>query len=182
MNEKNFPPKLCELLAQQLVEEQAELVKREAVVEQIKCSLREKKMEVIKRRLVGRVIRYNHRKFIVTEIERDDYDNGLFVMVRLGEIPNAYLERTDLTKREKELLLDYKEALKSCRWNLTPQRSERVRDAVEQIRPLKHGINLEEFFNGCFNFEEFSQPGFFNHSGITVTTDTLRGCAFLEDC
>ena len=139
-------------------------------------------MEVIKRNLVGRVIRYNHRKFIVTEIERDDYDNGLFVMVRLGEIPKTYLERTDLTKRERELLLEYQEALQSCRWYLTPQRSERVRDALEQIRLLKHGINLEELFNECFNFEEFSQPGFFNHSGITVQTDRLRPDTFLEDC
>ena len=117
-----------------------------------------------------------------TEIERDDYDNGLSVMVCLGEIPDAYLKRTDLTKRERELLLEYQEALKSCRWHLTPKSSERVRDAAEQLRLLKHGIDLEVCFSEFFTFDEFAQPDFFKHSGIMVQTDRLRPDIFLEDC
>lgn len=182
MEKYNLTLKVCEQLAQQLVEEQAELVKRTAVVEQIKNSIREKKMDVIGRKLMGRVFKYRGKKFLTTEIERDDYDNGLSVMVCLGEIPDAYLKRTDLTKRERESLLEYQEALKSCRWHLTPKSSERVRDAAEQLRLLKHGIDLEVCFSEFFTFDEFAQPDFFKHSGIMVQTDRLRPDIFLEDC
>ena len=169
-------------MAQQLVEEQAELVKRTAVVEQIKNSIREKKMDVIRRKLMGRMFRYRGKRYIVTNLEHENEGDGLYVMAYLGEVPDAYLKRTDLTKRERELLLEYQEELKSGRWYLTPKSSERVRDAVEQLSILKHGIDLEVCFSEFFTFDEFAQPDFFKHSGIMVQTDRLRPDTFLEDC
>ena len=181
MEKYNLTSKVCEQLAQQLVEEQAELVKRTAVVEQIKNSIREKKMDVIGRKLMGRVFKYRGKRYIVTNLEHEYEGNGLFVLVHLGEYKDP-INEAKLTKRERALLLEYREALKTCRWTLVSEESRKAHHAAKQLRILKHGIDLEVCFSEFFNFDEFAQPDFFKHSGIMVQTDRLRPDTFLEDC
>lgn len=174
---------VCELLAQQLVEEQAEVIKHQGTVNNIKLAIRVKKTEVIKKLVEGRMYKFEGKRVIVIEVSSFESKDGIFVMLSFAEDPASVNKQTSLTKREKDLLAKYSEAFKHCRHRFDEYwRGEALR-AAYALGSLKHGINLLDERLWEFSFDQAKDPDFFKTSGITV--DAFRGCGYenvlLED-
>ena len=174
---------VCELLAQQLVEEQAEVIKHQGTVNNIKRTILEKKTEVIRKLVEGRMYKFEGKRVIVIEVSSFESQDGIFVMLSFAEDPASVNKQTSLTKREKELLEKYSEAFKHCRHHFDEYWGSEALRAAYALGSLKHGINLLDERYWEFSFDEAKDPSFFKTSGITV--DAFRGCGYenvlLED-
>ena len=174
---------VCELLAQQLVEEQAEVIKHQGTVNYIKQTIMEKKTEVIKKLVEGRMYKFEGKRVIVIEVSSFESKDGIFVMLSFAEDPASAKKHTSLTKREKVLLAKYSEAFKHCRHHFDDYWRNEALTAAYALGSLKHGISLHDERYWEFSFDEAKDPSFFKTSGITV--DAFRGCGYenvlLED-
>jgi hypothetical protein len=174
---------VCELLAQQLVEEQAEVIKHQGTVNNIKRTILKKKTEVIKKLVEGRMFKFEGKRVIVIEVSSFESEDGIFVMLSFAEDPVSVNKQTSLTKREKELLAKYSEAFKHCRRHFDEYWGSEALRAAYALGSLKHGISLLDERYWEFSFDKAKDSDFFKTSGITV--DAFRGCGYenvlLED-
>lgn len=158
---------VCELLAQQLVNEQAELVKQEAVVEGLTKTLKEKKMEIIRKRLEGKFFKLDDSKVTPIDVEFNEWKDGMWVRVIFAKEPASFLnDEATLTKKEKQLLNQYKKAFKRCRWGFNEEACHEIQDLARKLCQLKHGFILTDWRVWDFNFEDFSSRDFFRNSGL----------------
>ena len=79
--------KVFEKLAQQLVEEQAELMKRQATVEGLKKAIREKKLSIVKQCVEGKMLKLDGKAGGVAQLECCDCEDSMKILLHFGVDP-----------------------------------------------------------------------------------------------
>lgn len=166
---------VCELLAQQLVTEQAEVVKHQGTVNIIKQAILDKKMEVVKRLVRGRMFKFEGKLVIVMKVDSYESENGFVITFTFAEEPVSATRFISLTKREKDLLNQYSEAFKYCRQGYDSYWEREVSRLGYDLGILKHRISLIEHCSQEFSFDEAKDPDFFRTTGILV--NEFKGCS-----
>ena len=156
-------------LAQQLVEEQVELVKREAVVQGLKKTIREKKLSVIKKRVEDRLLQLDGKKGLVVLLECDDFLGSMRFVLHLGLDPNdAVRDEAVLTQKERELLQQYKHLFFCKAYNLDEEIGRELQRVASKLWTLKHGINLLIPYAWNIPYDDATQPDFFEKTSLEV--------------
>ena len=171
MDKVIFSTEVCEQLAQQLVTEQAEIVKREAIVEGLRKTLIEKKKSLIRDCVDGQMFKLDDKKYAVLHLRIDEREDELWVSVTFGECPDHYLDnKKGLTKAEQDALAEYTKAFDICYRGLNKEDGDRAYDVANRLARMKHGLNFITCRWWTFYYEDFNRPGYFKSSGLTYTS------------
>ena len=175
MDKVIFSTEVCEQLAQQLVTEQAEIVKREAIVEGLRKTLIEKKKSLIRDCVDGQMFKLDDKKYAVLHLRIDEREDELWVSVTFGECPDHYLDnKKGLTKAEQDALAEYTKAFDICYRGLNKEDGDRAYDVANRLARMKHGLNFITCRWWTFYYEDFNRPGYFKSSGLTYTNASNR--------
>ena len=166
---------VCELLAQQLVTEQAEVVKHQGTVNIIKQTILEKKTEVVKRMVRGRMFKFEGKLVIAMNVNSYESEKGFVITLTFAEEPLSATRFISLTKREKDLLNQYSESFKHCRQGYDSYWEREASRLGYDLGILKHRISLIEHCCREFSFDEAKEPDFFKTTGILV--NEFKGCS-----
>ena len=171
-----YSNQVCGLLAQQLVEEQAEVVKHEAVVREIKKAIIDKKMEVVSNLVEGRVFEFDNKEAIVFDVDSFEVKGGFFIELTFGQLPPSATLGLQLTKKESELMDQYAKALDHCCHCFQSDWYNIASRAANALADLKNGIRPIDRSMYGFNFDDAIDPDFFKKTGITV--ERFCGCSY----
>ena len=171
-----YSNQVCGLLAQQLVEEQAEVVKHEAVVKEIKKAIISRKVEVVSNLVEGRVFDFDNKQTIVFDVDSYEVEGGFYIELTFGQIPTSAIWGVQLTKKESELMDQYAKALDHCSHCFQSDWYKIASRTANALADLKNGIRLIERSTYGFNFDDAIDPDFFKKTGITV--ERFCGCNY----
>ena len=160
---------VCEQLARQLVEEQAEMLKHKAIVEGIKQAILQKKTEVIKEKVAGKLFRLSKMSALVLDVFGTDLENDFAITFRFVESPDSILRNQhQFTRKEKVLIDDYTSAF--CEYTKHPSRDaeRKLYNISNHLELLKHGIKPVTLGFRRFSYDEAAEPEFFEKTGIEV--------------
>ena len=168
MERMNLSKEVCEQLAQQLVEEQADLVKKEAVVNGLKDAIFRKKTEIIKSKIEYQFFQFD-RLMHPLSISFSYCSDYMSVSICFGAVPDEAIPAgVILTKREKELFEIYKESFnKYLGWEKPEDGMEAWRKILE-LRQLKNGLNLGKYESWLIRLSDATDPDFFTRTGLTL--------------
>ena len=175
MYKNNNSIKTCELLAQQLIEEQAEALKHEAIVKDIKKAIMNKKMAVVSNLVEGKVFQFDNKRVIVLDVNYHESGNCFYVGITFGEIPSSATTGLKLTKKESEVIECYAYALDHCSRHFEKDWYLLAADYANYLAKLKNGIKLISHSLYRFDFDEAIEPDFFKKTGITI--NQFQGCS-----
>ena len=175
MDKVIFSTEVCEQLVQQFMTEQAEIVKREAIVEGLRKKLVEKKKSLIRDCVDGQMFLFDGKKYVALDLIIEEGIGDFLVCVTFGECPDLYLgKKKALTKAEQDALAEYAEAFDRCSRRLNKEAGDRAYDAAKRLARMKHGLKLIKNQLWMFYCEDLTRPGFFNSSGLTYTSASNR--------
>lgn len=159
---------VCELLAHQMVEAQAEVLKHEAIVKNIRQTIVDKKVEVIKDIVTGKLFRIKDKTMIVTSVEGHETENGILVIMKYAQEPDSAVVGLTLTRRELNLFSDYREAFTRYVDSFDRDWIYRAEIAASNLSLLKNGIKLTDLHFCSFSFSEARNPEFYEKTGVYV--------------
>ena len=158
---------VCELLARQLATEQAEVVKHQAIVENIQKTIFDKKKEIIKRIVNNYFFSFEGKRYSVLDLSFGESDGIMIVSITFGEDPTD-IDMEGLTRRETELLKQYrKDYERSIDYEDKEVSSHAIRVARD-LYWLKNRINLLRYETNSFHVDQAISPGFFEETGIKI--------------
>jgi hypothetical protein len=108
MKKDFFNCELCEQLARELVTEQAELLKHEVLVKEIKAKLVEGKQQLIRKLISCREFFLDGKNQLALYVSFDERWDDLRVSVTLGLDPDDPAVTAPLTKKEHESMHHHK--------------------------------------------------------------------------
>ena len=163
-----FSKEVCEQLAHELVTEQAELLKHEALVKTMKEKLVEGKQQLI-RSLIGRKTFLIEGKWM-TALAIDFYveADSMVVYVTFGLDAADVVGNRLLTRKEQRLLKDYSMQRKLCRELDYEDVEKEALETAETLAFLKNGINLIRHYAWTVDFSNPSSKNFFTESSLMV--------------
>ena len=163
-----FSKEVCERLAHELVTEQAELLKHEALVKTMKEKLVEGKKLLI-RSLIGRKTFLIEGKWM-TALAIDFYveADSMVVYVTFGLDAADVVGDRLLTRKEERLLKEYNMLRKCCREPGYEDVDKDTLEAAETLALLKNGINLLRYYTWTVDFSNPSSKNFFTESSLMV--------------
>ena len=168
MDKINMPKEVCERLAQQLVEEQAELVKREAVVNGLKDAIFRKKKEIILYKIDGSFFRLDRLMYPLSITISHDSEY-MDVNICFGADPDEAIPTgMILTKREKDLFEGYKTSFNNFLDWERPEDGMEAWKKILELKQLKNGLNLGKYKNWLIRLSDATEPGFFTRTGLTL--------------
>ena len=174
-----FSSQVCEQLARELVTEQAEMLKHEALVKEIKAKLVEGKQQLIRKLIERKTFLLNGKKRTVLLVEFDEYQDNMRIEMTMGLDPKEIDLPTSMTRKEKELLRDYKDCLLFCYEDQSEWACIDALEIANELKSLKNGIYLSYVTIGEIDFSNATTPGFFEQSGLEVRDE--GGYYMLED-
>ena len=160
---------VCELLAQQLATEQADVVKHQAIVESIQKTIFSKKKEIIKRIVDTYFFYFEGKRYSALDLSFGESDGKLIVSINFGIDPTE-IDLEGLTRRETELLKQYR---KDFERSIDYEDKEACSHAISVARSvywLKNRINLLRFETNSIHIDQAISPGFFEETGINIRT------------
>lgn len=174
-----FSREVCEQLAHELVTEQAELLKHEALVKAMKKQIVEGKQQLI-RSLIGRKTFLIEGKWM-TALAIDFYveADSMVVYVTFGLDPADVVGDRLLTRKEQRLLKEYNMQRKLCREPDYEDVEKEALETAETLAFLKNGINLIRHYTWTVDFSNPSSSNFFTESSLMVLDE--YGTILLED-
>ena len=179
MNKVFFSSQVCGRLACELVTKQAELLKHETLVKEIKAKLVEGKKQLIKKLIERKTFLLNGKKRTVLLVEFDEYQDNMRVELTMGLDPDEIDLPTNMTRKEKELLMDYKDYLLVIHEDQSEWACIDALEIANELKSLKNGIYLSYVTIGEIDFSKATTSGFFEQSGIEIRNE--GGCYMLED-
>ena len=170
---------VCMLLARQLIEEQAEVVKHQGVVNGISSAIFRKKAEIIWNRIKKRrMYRREGKKFMVTEVSLITQDNGMLATLAIAYEPvSLVVGRYNLSEREKELVVKYLDIFRKFKddpdydFSAESSHSVDISDIASKLQELENGIKLVDMIRQKIDFSDAVNPEFYNTSGISYAYD-----------
>jgi len=179
MDTKIYSKQVCGLLAQQLVTEQAEVLKHQAVVESIRKTIVEKKKEIIKRIVNDNFFRFNGIRYSALNLSIGEGRDIVIVSITFGAHPEVIDWEEKLTRREAELLKEYSENYdKTIDYNGDEYGKNATR-AANELKLLKNHIDLLKFHFFTIDISEAVEPEFFEGTGLIIRG--RMGARYLED-
>lgn len=159
---------VCELLAHQMVEAQAEVLKHEAIVKNIRQTIVDKKAKIIKEFVFDKLFRIKDKEVIVTKVEARESDNGILVILKYAQNPDSAVKGLELTRKELQLFSDYREAFARFVDSFDKDWARKAEIAASNLSLLKNGIKLTDLHFCSFSFSEARNPEFYEKTGVYV--------------
>lgn len=164
----NLSKEVCEQLAQQLVKEQAELVKQDAVVNGLKETIFKKKTEIIKCKIDGSFFQFDRLMYPLSITISHDSDY-MEVSICFGADPDEAIPTgMILTKREKDLFEGYKISFNNFLDWSRPDDGKEAWKKILELKQLKNGLNLGMYKNWLIRLSDATEPDFFTRTGLTL--------------
>ena len=162
-----FSSEVCKQLACELVTEQAEVVKHQAIIETIKDAIVKKKQQVIEQRLLGKmtnILRYDH---LVLDIDVEKQDESILVSVTFGLDPDEVIKiYGPMTRNEKSEFEQYKLEYEHCRRKYDMDNAYEAIFAANRLRTLKNHICLTEDCQWHIDYSQATTACFYQNSGL----------------
>ncbi len=174
-----FSNQVCEQLARELVTEQAELVKHETLVKEIKAKLVDGKMQLVKHLIVGKEFYYDGKKRTALQVDFYEEQDTLRLVITMGLETESRVPSKGLTRKEKELVQEYKTNVHFLKEGHDYESGSYAIDAANELRFLKHRIHLIYCTYWVIDLNNATTPGFFEESGLYVKRP--NGTFLLED-
>ena len=163
-----YSSQVCKELACDLVTEQAELLKHESLVEQIKTKLVEGKQQLIEHLILGKELYYKGKKRTALHVNFYLEGDKMEVVVTMGIAPDGLVPRNRLTKKERMLVDDYKDLLYCCKNRSYENCFRDTLKVADELRSLKNGICLTNEPCWVIDFGNATTPGFFEQTRLEV--------------
>lgn len=157
-----------EQLAQQLVTEQAEVVRHQAVVDGIKKAIMAKKRDVILKATQGKLLKWHDKPVIVLEVTMRDLGEKFEAEVIFGLEPTKALAGQKMTKKEASFVARYDECFGPCKYEYDKEYAEDAIYYADEVAQLKHFIELIRKSSWYFSYEKVFLPGFYTSSGLDI--------------
>lgn len=179
MTKDYFSSEVCEQLARELVTEQAELLRHNVLVNEIKEKLYEGKKQLIRKLIQGKPFLINGKKRTALSVGFAELQDLLRVRVTFGEDPNDVKLPPKMTRREKDLFWEYTDYMLFFKDELDDWAGKEALVRSGALSMLKNHIcvTFPEFW--VIDFSNATTPGFFGQSGLEI--HTKDGCYMLED-
>ena len=168
---------VCEYLAQQFLEEQAEVVKHQAIVEGLRKTIFDKKKEIIKRILENNFFCFDGIMYSILDISFGECNTAMLVGMTFGKTPKAIYQE-QFTKREAELFKQYRKSFENSFDGVDKEEGREAIRAARDLWGLKNKLDLLRFDTHLIEMSEAVKPGFFDETGIKIMT--RAGSRFLE--
>ena len=179
MDTKIYSKQVCGLLAQQLVTEQAEVLKHQAVVESIWKTIVEKKTDIIKRIVNGNFFRIDGIRYLALKLSIEENGDMLVVDITFGITPDVIGSEEKLTRREAELLKEYRDNYDKTIFGNIGEYGGKAVHAARELKYLKNQIYLLRIKSFNIDMTKAFEPKFFEESGLLIRD--CRGARNLED-
>lgn len=174
-----YSSQVCEQLACELVTEQAQLLKHEALVNELKATIVEGKKQLIKKLILGKEFLLEGKRMVAIEISFFERLDDMEVTVTMGLDPDECIMPDSATKREQRLLGLYKDSFYSCKEYQDETSGSEASYWAHRLFRLKNHHLLTQCFWGRIDFANATTPGFFEQSGIVIHEE--NGYYMLED-
>ena len=179
MEKRKLSKQACCQLANQLVDEQAELVKHQALVDALRKTIIEKKKEVIKDMAGGRILKIENRRMALLSVDVEEHYNKIRIVTLLGQEPNEAIKGLKLTAIEKKLMREYERAFYRC-YNDSPDSdawAENAQNIGGRLLRLKNSLDLIDCYSVYFEYDNATDPNFFNTTSIVIERSGRGVCA-----
>ncbi len=179
MEKRKLSKLACCQLAKQLVEEQAELVKHQTLVDMLRKAIIVKKKEVIKDLVGGRILKIENRRMALLSVEVEEHYNKIRIVTWLGQEPNEAIKGLKLTAIEKKLMREYERAFGRC-YNESSDSdawSEKALYSGERLMRLKNRMSVLYRSSDYFEYDDATDPNFFNTTSIVIDRCGRGVCA-----
>lgn len=163
-----YSSELCEQLSHELVTEQAELLKHQALVKAIKEKLWEGKKQLIEKLIKGKTFLLDGMQKTALMVEFGEYDGNLRVEVTMGMNPDDIAMPRVMTKKEKILVLDYQQCVDLCSGDFHYDYGREAARDAQELKSLKNRIYLTYVCVWDVDFSNATTPFFFEESGLEV--------------
>ena len=174
-----FNGQVCEQLACELVTEQAQLLKHETLVNELKAAIVEGKKQLIKNLILGREFLLEGKRMVAIEISFFERLDDMEVTVTMGLDPDECILQNPVTKREQKLIDLYKDSLYLCKEYQDEYTGSEASNLADRLLRLKNHHLLTQRFWGRIDFANATTPGFFEQSIIVIHEE--NGYYMLED-
>lgn len=174
-----FSKEVCEQLAHELVTEQAELLKHEALVKTMKEKLVEGKKQLIWSLIGRKTFLFEGKRMTALAIDFYVEADSMVVYVTFGLDAADVVGDRLLTRKEKCLLKEYNMQCKLCREPGYEDVEKEALETAETLAFLKNGINLLRYYAWTVDFSNPSSSNFFTESSMIVLDE--YGTILLEE-
>lgn len=168
---KNYSQNVCQLLAEQLIYEQAEVQKHEALVDNIKQTIIDMKMKVIMEFVKGKLFNIGGKKFAVINISVVKIPNGAYVVVNLAQEPMSAVEGLELNEKEAKLMSDYKEVFDFYQYTPDDQWDVEISKSAIALAEQEHELHLLDSIECEFDFADATEPEFYTKTGVYIDSN-----------
>lgn len=179
MKKTFFSTEVCKHLACELVTEQAQLLKHEALVNELKAAIVEGKKQLIKNLILGKEFLLEGKRMVAIEISFFERMDDMEVTVTMGLDPDECIMHNPVTKQEQRLIDLYKDSCYSCKEYQDENSGSEASNLAGRLLRLKNHHLLTQCFWGRIDFANATTPGFFEQSGIVIHEE--NGYYMLED-
>lgn len=162
---------ICKQLAKDLLKEEAEVLKHEAAIKNIKKMIVEKKKEIIKDytdfcqfNINGMASELVYLK-LYTGYCNDEF---LFVEAYFAALPGSIPEDIVMTHAESRIIEKYKEAFNTYHENRTEENGRKIMELATSLYRLKHRIDLYWKSHKIIEFDEIANTKFFDQTDIKI--------------
>lgn len=166
-----FSRDVCEQLARELVTEQAELLKHEALVKTMKAKIIEGKEQLINSLIGGKTFKARGGKRTALEITYYEEPDALMVVVTFGRNPEDVVKGVRLTRREKALIEDYDWLRSGCANGFSDGDGIDAISTAEKLQTLKNHIYLVYPCVWKIDLRNPVSSDFFKKSGLDFEKD-----------
>lgn len=163
-----FSRDVCEQLARELVTEQAELLKHEALVKTMKAKIIEGKEQLINSLIGGKTFKARRGNRTALEITYYEEPDSLMVVVNFGLDPKYVTKDVPLTRREKSLIEDYEWLIGSGANGFSNGDGIDAVKSARKLEVLKHHIYLVYPSVWKIDLTNPDSSDFFKRSGLEV--------------
>lgn len=179
----SYSQNVCRELAEQLIKEQAEVQKHQALVENIKQTIIDMKMKLIMKFVKGKLFEIKGKKFAVMNISVVDIPNGVYAVANLAQEPMSAMEGVELNEKEAMLMADYKEVFDFYRFTPSDQWDIEITKPAIALGEQEHGLLLLDTIECEFDFSDAIEPEFYTKTGIYIDGYRATSCdkLMLED-
>ncbi len=157
-----------EQLAQQLVTEQAEVVRHQAVVDGIKKAIMAKKRDVILKATQGKLLKWHDKPVIVLEVTMLDLGEKFEVTLTFALEPTMALLGHELTKGETHLVTLYQNYFDECKYGYDAGLTENVICFTDELAKLKHQIELIRKVSWNISYDDSLCSRFYTSTGLGI--------------
>ncbi len=171
-----YSKQVYEQIVQDLVKEEAEALKHQTLVSEYKKKLVEGKKKIIEKLILGKKLFVDKKNVMVFSVQFSEEDNKLGVVVTVGLNPFKETMPSGLTKKEEQLLEQYK--IGYCYNSKDGKMLEYFLQTINNLSTLKNAIDQARCYYWTIDVDDAAQPDFFSKSGLT--TGVYRGASSTE--